>query len=191
MNARTLLLILILAIVAGWLFILANGMNKSKGKPSQLSPTPVVTKRAENKISDTTFLFIFPQASGSARKVNLVAVAVDTKDKIRGVDLEVSYDPNMIGSIQVDPGGFFGNANVTANTVDAKNGRISYGLQEDTAISGMGTVAIISFTQLKTASGGAQTSLSYLPETKVVTQKMQRSGVKEARDVVIPLGNRR
>ncbi len=157
-SGRTLLLIAGLIAITGLLIFLAL-------QPPQLNKTTTVTP-TKAPVAFTT-LALQPISSGSAKQI---AVTIDThQNNVTGVQLEIAYDPTVLSTIAIVPGDFLPNAFSLIKNIDTTNGRISYALAippTSSAKTGSGTVAIISYSILPTASASS-TTLSFLPKTQV------------------------
>jgi len=84
------------------------------------------------------------------------------------VQLEIAFDPDVLGNIQVLPGDIFTNPVVVLNSVNESIGRISYALSVSDAFAGntKGTIAKISFIPRMNALKN-ETSLYFLPKTMI------------------------
>lgn len=184
---KTIILIVILAILAGvLLFVALNPFKKAPVTTTRVEATPTVspahailTMNLDTTASETGIL-----------KTKAVDVNIDTRsNKISGVQFEVSYDPTIVANVSVKVGSFFSNPLTLLNQVDTKNGKIDFALGiQPTAqqVSGSGTIAIISYTVLPTATASV-TKFSFLPKTQVIEQGILGSVLEKSIDLVVPI----
>lgn len=182
MSKRTLALIIILVVITGVLVALAVTPEKKPVTPV-IVPTPTSVAQTALAFSPNPLTI----ASASAT----VDVLVDTQtNPVTAVQLELSYDPKVITSIDVKPGSFFTNPAELLKTIDAKEGKISYALgilPSDVAKKGQGIVATISFrTNLKV---GQPTQINFLPKTLVTASGITQSVLKSASNLTILFQN--
>jgi hypothetical protein len=189
MSLRTIVLILVLALLAGvLLFVALRPLKKPVVKTTTMAPT--VTPSPAHSIlalalgADSAT----PSSTGIINKT--VDVTLDTQtNKDEGVQFEIAYDPTVLTNVTVAPGTLFQNPLVLLNQVDTKNGKINYALgiqPTGTGISGSGTVAVISYILLPTATA-TETTLKFLPKTQVVQQGTLGSVLEKSIDLVIPV----
>lgn len=171
MSKRTLALIIVLIIVTSILVALAVTPQKPSA-PLTVAPTPTPAAQTALTFSPNPLTI----ASASAT----VDVLVDTQTNgVTAVQLELSYDPKVITSIDIKPGSFFSNPAELLKTIDAKEGKISYALgilPSDVAKKGQGIVATI--TLRTTLAVGQPTQISFLPKTLVTASGITSSVLK-------------
>lgn len=171
MSKRTLALIIILVVITGVLVALAVTPEKKTVTPA-IVPTP--TSAAQ------TALAFSPNPLTTASASATVDVVVDTQtNPVTAVQLELSYDPKVITSIDVKPGSFFTNPAELLKTIDTKEGKISYALgilPSDNPQKGQGVAATISFRTNLTV--GQQTQIAFLPKTLVTASGITSSVLK-------------
>lgn len=101
-----------------------------------------------------------------------VQVIIDSQGpKPSLLQLEMAYDPAVIKKVTIVPGTFFQNPQVLLNTVNARNGRVSYALAsglESTSENNSKIAAIITITPYNTAIR-KETLLEFLPKTVIRT----------------------
>ncbi|HSW96624.1 MAG TPA: hypothetical protein VLF89_02230 [Candidatus Saccharimonadales bacterium] len=118
---------------------------------------------------------------------NTVYVNVNTKKlPISGIQLALAYNPSLLPTISIAPGGFFDNPTVLQNSIDTRNGVIYYTLSinpNSAQIYGEGTVAIIHYNGIPT---GVSTTLSVLPQTKVTAKGINDSVLSKVSSITIP-----
>lgn len=130
----------------------------------------------------TSDIYLLKNPDGKTIYVNLNT----GKDSISGVQLAISYNPNLISTISITPGDFFDNPTILQNAVDTNNGIIYYSLSippSSGQIYGEGTVAIIHYNGIP---AGVGTTISILPQTKVTTKGVNGSVLKQAKSISIP-----
>ncbi|MGH7246026.1 MAG: cohesin domain-containing protein [Candidatus Levyibacteriota bacterium] len=198
MPRKTMLLIVFLALVTGLLVYAA--LYVQNGPTSKTATTTVAMSPTPTPVPAHTILTMSQHAlqtgilqsssSAAAPSGNAVDVNIDSSDNsILGLQLELSYDPAVLGNVTLTPGTFFPNASILYKNIDQKNGRISYvlGIQPTgKAIVGQGTVATISYTILPTATGTA-TKIDFLPKTMVTAEGYQVSMLKSAIGITLSL----
>ncbi len=178
MSKRTVLLFSALIIAIGLLVTIAlsqrNGIT-----PGKLS-TPTTSLINEGH----TLLSLVPNTSSTPASVN---VDVDSgRDNLTAVQLELSYDPQMLTDVVITSGSYFTNSTVLLNKIDTKNGKISYAIAippSGAVKQGQGTVATISFKS--NLQAGAKTEIKFLPSTIVTAKGVKESVLKSALGTVI------
>lgn len=180
-SRKTLALVSSLVIVLVALFILSFSAPKSQNQPStnQSQSTPV----AQTVITMSPNPVTFDRTStGSAQ------VMMNTSDnEVTAVQLEISYDPDAISNVVIKPGDFFTSPVPLLNTIDKKEGRISYALAIAPAqapLKGAGTVATIEFSK-NPATTLTTTELKLLPRTLVAAKGIGPSVLKVATGTTI------
>src|SRR5205085_1660572 len=128
--------------------LLSFTTSSSTGSSSAISPAPL--QKGHSYATDIT-----------------VNTDVNT---ITGVQIEASYDPNVLTNVRITPGPFFTNPNViNPNPINKTDGKISYIIAiqpEGRPVQGQGVVATIHYTVSPTATATA-TTLSFLPKSYV------------------------
>lgn len=165
---RTLILIAVLVIgVAG---LLALSFNLQTQKTTQTSPAAF----AQTSLSLTT-----PVASVSGAVTSNILINTGG-NKVNAVQIELSYDPNSLGGVDISPGSFIKNPTEFLKKIDTQNGRVSYALGValgEKGLQGSGIVATLSFTKLKTSG---TTSIDFLPKSLVSAQEVAQSVLRTA-----------
>lgn len=171
MSKRTLALIIILVVITGVLVALAVTPEKKPVTPS-IIPTPTPAAQTALAFSPNPLTIASPSAT--------VDVLVDTQtNPVTAVQLELSYDPKVITSVDVQPGSFFTNPAELLKTIDTKEGKISYALgilPSDNPKKGQGVVATITFRT--SLAAGQATQISFLPKTLVTASGIASSVLK-------------
>lgn len=173
--SRTLLLILLLIVSAAGLLALSLNLNR----PASPAPAPV-------SIAQTTLEMSQPVASTSGLMSS--DITINTRgNAASAVQVELSYDPKDLGSVDITAGPFYKNPLELFKKIDSTNGRISFavgvGLREK-GVSGQGVVATLSFTKLKTVGS---TSISFLPKSLVTSEGISQSVLKSATGLTLDL----
>ncbi len=145
-------------------------------------PTPIPAT-SQSKNAPTSVLSLKKQSDTS------IAVLLDTGNKVvSAAQIELSYDTQVLTNVTVTPGTFFDNSLTLINTVDPKTGTIffasavsPYGKQK----TGKGILGIINFTVLPGITN--QTSFSFLPRTKITSEGIDVSVLKDTKDITIPI----
>lgn len=164
--SRTLILILVLILSA--VGLIALSLNN---KP-QSATTVIPVSLAQSTLSLTS-----PRASSSGTLTSDVLINTNA-NKVMATQLELSYNPNDITIVDVNPGLFFKNPTELLKKIDADNGRITYALGVafgQKGISGRGVVATIAFTKLKTTG---TTQIDFLDKSLVSGEGLTQSVLK-------------
>lgn len=181
MSKRTLALIILLVVVTGALLYIGSS---SQQKPASIQPsiTPAY-------VGHTVLSLVPNGATPSVGYQRTVDIVVNTMgDNTTAAQAEIAYDPKVVRNIVVTQGGFYDNPIVLFNTVDQKNGRISYAIgikPQGQPKKGTGTIATITYTVAPGASGS--TTFTLLPKTKVTAEGVPQSVLKTANSVTVPL----
>lgn len=173
MSKKTIALVLGLIILAVVLLVIAV-------RPI-LTPTSTDTPQDSNQAATTptppeagTTLMLSPNPlTLTAAETGRVEVIVDSSfNNLTAVQLEMSYDPEIITNVQVQPGPFFPKPLTLLNSVDTVNGRITYALgitPAQTPVQGDGVVAEITFNIIP-GNANKETTIELLPKSLVTQQ---------------------
>lgn len=182
MSKRTFSLIFTLFTVAFMLVVIA--LYNPSSYDTILAPAPTNTPEP---LAQTTLRFgvleSFPVFASSSKQIAYsIPITIATKkNKVTAVQLEMSYDPQVITSTFLNPGTFFPKPVILLNKIDESNGRISYAIgasPNTSGIEGEGIVATLTFqakSQLRQVS-----QISFLPKTLVMGEGSNQSVLKEA-----------
>ena len=186
MSKRTLFLIFALFLFISVFLIIAIYQPQT----SKINQTAITPKKL---IAQTDLSFEKPiLATPSSALVSnySLAVSISTgENKVTAVNLELSYDPQVLTNVTVIPGSFFAKPDVLLNQIDAKTGIIFYTLGvgfRNPAVTGKGTVAIIAFSSK--AKTPEKTTISFLPRTLVTASEINESVLKQATNGFFVLG---
>ncbi len=173
-SRKTLFLIVFLALITVGLVALA--LMPKANTPDNLQ-TQIQTVTPQTTLAISTMPQI--SSSPSAYKLN---VDINTgENKVNTVQLELSYDPNVLTNVDINPAGFFENPNILIKKIDQANGRISYALgitSGQSGISGQGVLATISFSSSQ--KGKVNTEISFTPKTEVKADGTPESVLKSS-----------
>lgn len=155
---------------------------------SQLPRTATVAITADTTLSfvpDTTLLV------GSTNSE--FAVHMNTgRNSVNHVQLEIAYDPLMLKNVTITPGTFFPQPIIQYYENNQSIGRISFitnSSNNHTHIKGAGTVAILSFSRITSASSSAtQTVIRIMPKSNVRFQGAPYSVLKQTTEATVFLG---
>lgn len=174
--AKTILLIVVLALVAGGLTYVALSPKKSSPQPQ--AQTTIVSP------ADTT-LSIQPSLKDPASKSYSSVVYVDSgKNVVNGIQLELYYDPKIITNVSITALNFFPSSTEILKKIDQANGRISYAIASsigENGVKGKGNLAKITYTPVL-GSGIDTSSFNFLPKTEVSGLGTDASLLKETKD---------
>jgi Cohesin domain len=188
MPKKTLALISGLVVVTIVLFIIALRAGQQQQAPSipkgttmSHQPTPEVPAHTVLKLGPNPLTV----APGQVQKVN---ITMDTQDNnVTAVQLELGYDPHIIGSVKVTSGPMFTNPVVLINKNNTTTGRYTYafGITPNAqAVKGSGVVATVSFIPLY-GSTGKSMQLGLLPSSLVTARGVAQSVLKTTSGTVI------
>lgn len=173
MNRTAVLILVLIIAVAG---LLALSLNS---KPSSPPTIP-------SSVAQTTLRLTSPVASTSGVLTSNVLINTGG-NKVTAVQLELSYNPNDLGSLDITPGAFIKTPTELLKTIDTNTGRISYALGIELSqkgVQGSGILATLSFTKLR-ASG--LTTISFLPKSLVSAQGIAQSVLRTTTGVTFDL----
>lgn len=183
MPAKTLILIIVLAVAAILLLSFAF-----KQKNIQLPGSQTNTVK-ESPAHTTLALSSIPKKLLTTYTDD---VTIDTgTNVVTGVQLELTYDPQVLTAVDVTPGTFFENSNVLIKKVDAANGRITYALGVslgEKGKSGKGVIASLHFALIPGQKLPVATTISFLPKTQVSAQETIESVLNNTADAHLTLG---
>jgi|SRR5665811_128802 len=172
MPKRTLALIIFLVVATIGLVLLSV-----YNKPSEPGEETVKTPAAPTYAQTTITLSNPVESSASGMYQTDVNVSTGS-NKVTAVQLELSYNPKELLNVEIVPGAFFTDPVILLKKVDEITGRISLaiGIQlGGTAVSGTGTVALISF---KPNAGVTSSSINFINKTKVSAESELKSVLK-------------
>lgn len=176
MNRTLFLILLLLVSVVG---LLALSLN-TQTSPKVSAPAPVAK----------TTLYLGKPVTASGSAITTVDVNINTQNnKVTGVQLEMSYNKDDLGNVDVVPGPFIPNPVSLFKKIDPANGRLSYALAVPLGgkgVTGTGVVATLSFNKLKTAG---QTEIKFLPKSLVSAEGIVQSVLRLATGIKFDLGN--
>ena len=175
MPKRTLYLIIVLFLTAlGLMFI-------AQLTPYPKTPQPNIVAIPTPAVAQTALLFDeISMSTSSAKPLYSLPIIIQTgKNLVTGVQLELSYDPEIITNVSIQQGTFFLKPVVLLNNIDKENGRISYALginPQDSGKKGEDIVATLTF-KTNVLSPTA-TTISFLPKTLVTAEGVEQSVLK-------------
>lgn len=185
MPKRTLYLIIVLFLVAlGLMFI-------AQATPYPSTPQPNIVTIPTPSVAQTVLLFDeIAMSTTSAKPSYSIPIIIQTgKNLVTAVQLELSYDPEIITNVSIQQGAFFPKPVVLLNNIDKENGRISYALgisPEDSGKRGEDILATLTF---KTnVSSPTATTISFLPKTLVTAEDVEQSVLKSTRPTQFIVG---
>jgi len=182
MTKQTFGLLAVLVLITGALVYFAVSTPGGKKIEQQ---TSVVAKPTETP--GHTALAFSPNPVSVSSSSGSIDVNVDSGgDALTGVQLELSYDPLVLTSVQLAPAGFFDNSSILINKIDTTNGKVSYAIvipPTGKAKKGAGTVATLKFTA--NVSVAKQTVIKFLPKSLATAEGISKSVLKTTQDVTI------
>ena len=191
MSKRTFTLIFTLFTVA-FMLVMISVYNPSSYSTTPIptpSPTPEPLTQTELRFGILSSFPTFSSPSGAKKAYSIPIHISAKKNKVTAVQLEISYDPQMLTTVFLAPGTFFPKPVALLNEIDENNGRISYAIgtaPNTSGIVGEGIVATLTF-QAKSPLPET-TQISFLPKTSVSGEGSNQSILKEAisTQIVIP-----
>jgi hypothetical protein len=140
--------------------------------PFQNDPSPTITTIHSLTLS--------PENSNVIQgQLNTINILFDTQNsnysKPQLIQMEISYDPDALFDVDINPGNFFVNPSVALKTINTHTGRISYALHSQTNEMTTQTdvvenqIAKITFIP-NPAFSKRETALSFLGKTKILNQ---------------------
>ena len=186
MSRRTIILIIVLTAITAVLLAVALTQKKKAPLPSPQKETMLPYAQTSLEISSNPI----PASSASAKSSYSLGVTIDTGgDKVTAVQLELSYDPKAIANVDIKPGSFFVNPAQALKKINSVDGTISYALlinPGESGVSGTGTVAVISYTEI--GQTGTYTQINFLPKTLVTAGGTDKSVLKKSIGSLIMIG---
>ena len=184
---RTVSLILLLAFIAfGLTAVALKGLTDKTLVITDNANRPI-TVSAQTILSISQNPIIVSSKSGSFYETDIL---INTnQNKVRSVQLELYFDPNVLTDVDITAGQFFQNPVELLKSVDDQNGRISYALSlppGQTGISGNDIIATISFS-LANPKLATATAVTFLPKTEVSTSTSLKSVLEKAEGAVLTL----
>jgi hypothetical protein len=174
MSKTTIFLLFLLFIALGILLYIVYGAKNKSFITSIAAPIRSVV----NPINTKLYFSTNEQIIQPGQTVTVAVLVHSTNPHPSIVQLEISYDPNMLIVDSVMPGTFFTNPDVALQNIDPITGRISYALHcpssntsnttNDCVNGDSSTVAVLTFTANRYAFKNT-TMLSFLPKTLVRT----------------------
>ena len=201
MSKPTLILIIILFLSTVGLLILA--LNKSLYKPTQIiqPPTPsiislptsnVAVAESDSAVAETALLFgslEIASTSGKPKTYSLPILINTGTNKVTAVQLELSFDPNILTNVNITPSTFFKNPNVVINKINTDTGKISYALaatQPEGSKQGEDTLVTLTF-EARILS--VSSAITFLPRTFVTAEGLDSSALKSTNSAELKFGN--
>lgn len=188
MSRRTIILIIVLVAATGVLLAIALTPQQQYRPVPQIRPI-----QKPNYIQTTLELSNNPNvvtSSASALPSYSIDVLMKTyNNKVTAVQLELSYDPNVLTNVDVKPGSFLKNPIVLIKKIDMQSGRISYALgipPGGNTTTGNGTVAVVTF--MSKGLPGQTTTINILPQSLVTAQGVDKSVLKSGLGKTFTLG---
>ena len=178
-SIKTFLLIFFLGLITIGLLAIAL----IPQKPAPETTLPIISNPLQTTL--TILSTPTPQATPSSYMTD---VLINTgQNRVTNVQLELSFDPNILTKVNIEPGDFFINPNIVLKNIDTKNGRITYVVasEDGAGVTGQEVLAKISFTTLKK---GTPVNIEFLPKTKVSAEGISQSVLKSSVGASFSLG---
>jgi len=181
MPKKTLILILLLVLVTIALLVVAL-LPAIKFPSTTPKALPALT------YAQTTLSLSKPVSLGLNSYSSDVVIA-SGNNKTTAVQLELSYDPQVLTNVDIKTGPFFTTPVVLLKKIDAVNGQISYALginSTQKATNGNGVVATITFSTVA-ATTATQTPINFELKTAATAVGYAQSVLKETSGVLFQL----
>jgi len=200
MSKQTLILIIILSLSTVGLLILA--LNKSLYKPTQIIQPP--TPSIKPVLPETSLLFgslDIASTSGKPKTYSLPIIINTGTNKVTAVQLELSFDPNILTNVNITPSTFFKNPNVVINKINNDIGKISYAIASESARQGEDALATLTFNAnvifdnisnapvASDSAAGNFSAITFLSRTFVTAQGLESSALKSTNSAELKFGN--
>lgn len=175
-------------LFSGSILLLQGNRTKSASNPAV--PTPIPLTSNISPVSDLRSAIV------SLRQSSPTSVTVDLDTggaEITGVQLELSYNPQVLQNVTVSPGKFFDNPLVLSsniNTTDTTHAILLYAITDryNNRIHGKGVIATIFYTSNPGIAN--TTSLTFLPRTKVTMRGVGgQSTLKQAIGITLDVSH--
>ncbi len=199
-SSRTLILIIVLAIIAGVLIFFAISMNSNSSTTltpntntqTQTSPTAMVEKTAIASFSPSTVNV----ATSSSASVDIIITAGNTP--ITGAQVQLKYDPTVIKNPKISApdatNSLFGTSSSYIelfNEVDQTNGTITYAIgtqANGNPVVGSGSIGKLTFSVLRPTNGAeATTQITFGDDTAVTKKGVDESVLNSTTPLTITL----
>lgn len=174
-KRTTLIILFLLLLTIGVVYTAITPSRKTTAGPT---PTPIPPALQANSV----LAIVDKDASGSSQKQAEVMLTTGP-NKVTGVQVELTFDPSVVGNVTLSPATFFNQPTVLLNKVDATNGTISYAIAiqpTDSGKSGSGPVALISYTLLQ-GTNSAKNLFVFSPKTVVTAEGTLDTVLKETK----------
>jgi hypothetical protein len=181
MPRRTLILIVLLVLVTAALLVVALLPALKLPSTTPKAPPPLT-------YAQTTLSLSKPVSLGLNSYSSDVVIA-SGNNKTTAVQLELSYDPQVLTNVDIKTGPFFTTPVVLLKKIDAVNGQISYALginSTQKATNGNGVVATITFSTVA-ATTATQTPINFELKTAATAVGYAQSVLKETSGVLFQL----
>ncbi|GEM_PF-2320973 len=146
---------------------------------------PLSNKGNETNQSHTSLSFSETPRASTTPGTYEMDINVDSRENlVAGAQLELVFDPKFLSNVVIKPGDYLTNPTVLINKINNKDGRVTYAIAippQAKAVKGKGTLAVISFTKIKTG----ETSINFLPHTQIASPGINYSVLKETVSAVI------
>ena len=191
MSKKTIALIISLFVITVVLIILAVYPVTQKTSVS-ITPPPTIESQAETVLSFAQPVISTASAisTTSATTYSMDTLISTGTNRVNAVQLELSYNPESLFNVDIEPGDFFTNPVVLLKNIDTEQGRISYALAiapGQSGKQGTGVVAVLTFRSFVPAGGS--TTVSFLPKTQVAAEAIQTSVLKSTIDTTLFRGS--
>jgi hypothetical protein len=164
---------LFLLVIFTLTIIALLSLNSQYSSNPVLKSLPGIFPTQEVVQSENSLTLTPPAFSVHAGKSSTIQVVIDSKgEKPSLIQMELAYDPTILGTVKLAPGTFFSDPQVLLNNVNSRNGRISYAIapsSDQDAATDSNIVATITITPSINAYARV-TSLYFLPKTLVRTK---------------------
>ncbi len=171
MTRTVLLIILLIAGVAGLLAL-------------SISPKQAPQPETQASVAQTSLAVAAPKIDSLGN--SSADIIINTQgNKVTAVQMEMTYDPQVLGNVDIKPGPFFTNPTELLKKIGG--GKISYALGVglgQKGVSGNGVVATISF--IKLANTG-KTSINFAPKSLVSAESIIQSVLRNTKGITFDL----
>jgi hypothetical protein len=148
-------------------------------------PTPIPGIAQSHEYPTTNPALITASLSFVKHSSSIIVLLDTGQTTASGVQLMLSYDPKRFTNIAITPGDFFDNPTILQNSIDTTKGIITYAISVkpgDQQKKGQGSIANIYYT----LATGNLTTFSFLPQTKVTSEGINASVLKQTTSISLP-----
>ena len=170
----------IIILIVSALFITGAGLYRVNHKKPN-----VVKKITSETLKDTELFFGLVESVRRESRVSFPIHIQTGANTVSAVELHIRYDPKLLNNVTIEPGRFFQNPTVLAQSVNSDTGVALLIIGTLSPRRGDGVIAIFHATTAATLSSAM--TLSFDPATQVAALGENETVVKSTTDATIPI----